>query len=1074
VTTFNLEHVAASNNKLRVTSFTGSCPTCGLSPTTSFTYGGSNPHLPSATTDAKGTRTDYTYTVDGRRQTQVEAANVPALTRTTTYSYDANFPGLVTRVEVPSTSGGSNKRRTDAAYDATSGVMTSRTTDGFEGGAALGSGEPLSIDPPGFGTTDARSFTYNLTGRNGHVADTRTDPLLGTTTFGYDGLNRRISVTDVNGVQTLTAYDTLNRVVELRKQGEIADDDLVTTFIYNGFGDLFCTRLPRGNGIEYSYDGVGHLTAVARGTVVATPSSTSCLDPAEARERIAYQLDGTGQRTEESRERWSGSAWVSDSKTSHVFTCQLDKTTQGAGSATPSVTEFCYDLNQNLEKVWDANHPKASHPNPTILYEYDELNRLKKLTSGVGAANAAPTTYAYDVQDHLASVIDAEGNQTTYTTSDRDLLTQQVSPVSGTTSYAYNEHGRLDKTTDARGIVADPTVDAADRVTQQTFGPPGSPNAALTTTYTYGSTPAQFDVGRLIGITRDTDALTYAYDRFGRLVQDGGLAYEYDKNGYRTAITYSETPLIANYVPDFSDRDAALSYDEGSGPQPVVTDAAYGAFGPLTSLTFGNGMVETRTFDARYFPGRIQAGSLMDWNYTVDALGNPTSITGSLAGSSYSASFTYEDNRYFLTGADGPWGSRAWTYDRSGNRLTASGTGLPTSTYAYSGTGHNPRLQSVTPDSHDPAWAYAYDASGNQTTISPMPSGSGDTSYYETGADGRLAAFGTVEGARTDATYDGRGFLRQANLSPAFGDPVDVVPVYESSGTLLSTTTTQHPVLATPIAQVTTTSFLYFAGRPVALFSGSDRQFLSTDPLGTPVVGTKAASGSLVSRNVGEPFTSGEDKSQVIHYPGQWSSEVFATTGTQGELYYNLHRWYEPQTGRYIEPDPVRTEQALRPYGYANDDPVREIDPLGLVWSAADCDSCCTPADSARELQQIRNFMHANGRSYRKRGHPISYGCGQAADAAGSDVEHAVRPKCWITRSQLLAPYHIAVLETYVVVHFVPTFRPCGGHGAPQDDLEADPYNGDDELRPARTEWWVDDLFCPAPPPPGNHPIVSW
>ncbi len=42
---------------------------------------------------------------------------------------------------------------------------------------------------------------------------------------------------------------------------------------------------------------------------------------------------------------------------------------------------------------------------------------------------------------------DAEGNQTIYTYSDRDLLTQEVSPVSGTALHAYDAHRELSTTT---------------------------------------------------------------------------------------------------------------------------------------------------------------------------------------------------------------------------------------------------------------------------------------------------------------------------------------------------------------------------------------------------------------------------------------------------------------------------------------------------------------------------------------------------------------------------------------------------------------------------------------------------
>ncbi|HWM91020.1 MAG TPA: hypothetical protein VN493_09655, partial [Thermoanaerobaculia bacterium] len=122
------------------------------------------------------------------------------------------------------------------------------------------------------------------------------------------------------------------------------------------------------------------------------------------------------------------------------------------------------------------------------------------------------TTYTYDVQDHLKTVTDAEGNLTTYTYSDRDLLTHQVSPVSGTTSHTYNQHGELLTTTDARAIVTTRTVDVLDRVTSVSYsdGTPG-------TGYAYDVGP--FGKGRLSSITRSGQAIQYGYDRFGRLTQ---------------------------------------------------------------------------------------------------------------------------------------------------------------------------------------------------------------------------------------------------------------------------------------------------------------------------------------------------------------------------------------------------------------------------------------------------------------------------------------------------------------------------------------------------------------------------
>ena len=120
------------------------------------------------------------------------------------------------------------------------------------------------------------------------------------------------------------------------------------------------------------------------------------------------------------------------------------------------------------------------------------------------------------MQDHLTSVTDAEGNLTTYTYGDRDLLTQQVSPVSGTSTYTYNEHGELAAETDARNIVTSRTTDALDRVTAVSY-----PDSTLSTTYTYDT--GAFGKGRLTGITRHSETLASTHDRFPTPSRDTSL-----------------------------------------------------------------------------------------------------------------------------------------------------------------------------------------------------------------------------------------------------------------------------------------------------------------------------------------------------------------------------------------------------------------------------------------------------------------------------------------------------------------------------------------------------------------------
>jgi len=688
-------------------------------------------------------------------------------------------------------------------------------------------------------------------------------------------------------------------------------------------------------------------------------------------ERTLYTLDAYGHRTKEELQHWSGTVWVTDTFTDFVYStrCHLDKTVNADGTA----TEYAYDCDGNLEKLWDANHPKPTNPTPTQTYAYDALNRLTSVTqpwTGAGGSTAV-TMYDYDVQDHLVSVTDAESNLTTYKYGDRDLMTQEVSQVSGTTNSSYNEHGELVNQIDGRGISMGRTVDAADRVTFVDYA-----DNSLDTTYSYGTTPAQFDVGRLTGITRNAQTVAYAYDRFGRVTQDGTLAYQHDKNGNRTRIDYPGGVAVI-YTHDFADRESTLSYNAGAGPQPLVTASGYKPFGPLASLSLANGLTETRLFDNRYRPDRIQAGSQLDWDYTEDAVGNPTQITGTIVGQPYTATFSYQDPQYFLTQGNGPWGTRSWTYDRIGNRLTNQETGEPPQTYTYAGTGHNPRLMQIAPAPGLGAGTlqFAYDAAGNQTSRQ-QTDGEGDleTQFLDASQENKLSALRAGAGpGRSDMLYDGRGFLRQAHLtfsgSPEF---VKVTPTYSSEGLLMTRAEDRAWTGSTPgpdgedsgwlALNSEATQIFYLAGRPVAqLTDGPELLYLTTDHLGTPILATSAGGVAVWAGGL-EPFgrvwTAGDNpdpeplaaraefgekalgrlsaESVFLRYPGQWGSDAFRLGGVQGDLYYNVHRWFRDREGRYIQDDPIGIVAALTHYLYAASRPTTLVDPDGRLTKPTD------------------------------------------------------------------------------------------------------------------------------------------
>ncbi|WP_437625277.1 RHS repeat-associated core domain-containing protein [Sorangium sp. So ce1151] len=50
-------------------------------------------------------------------------------------------------------------------------------------------------------------------------------------------------------------------------------------------------------------------------------------------------------------------------------------------------------------------------------------------------------------------------------------------------------------------------------------------------------------------------------------------------------------------------------------------------------------------------------------------------------------------------------------------------------------------------------------------------------------------------------------------------------------------------------------------------------------------------------------------------------------------LHYNWHRYYDPEAGRYISPDPIELEGGLNPFRYALNRPTSLVDPEGLIYS---------------------------------------------------------------------------------------------------------------------------------------------
>ncbi len=71
-----------------------------------------------------------------------------------------------------------------------------------------------------------------------------------------------------------------------------------------------------------------------------------------------------------------------------------------------------------------------------------------------------------------------------------------------------------------------------------------------------------------------------------------------------------------------------------------------------------------------------------------------------------------------------------------------------------------------------------------------------------------------------------------------------------------------------------------------------------------------------------------DGNAQLFEYHPRFPGQYF---DRETNLHYNYFRYYEPETGRYISPDPIGLAGGLNIYGYASGNSLSQIDPLGLA-----------------------------------------------------------------------------------------------------------------------------------------------
>lgn len=797
-------------------------------------------------------------------------------------------------------------RTTARTYDGMGNVLTKTVTD-------------TTVTP---NVTRTWTYTYDSYGRMLTAKGPRTD-VNSTTTYAYYTCTTGTqcgeveTVTDALGhVTTFNTYNAHGQPLTITDPNGVVTTltyDLrlrllsrqvgteTTIYSYYPTGLLKLVMLPDSSTILYTYDNAHRLTTITDGLG----------------NYISYTLDNMGNRT--AIKTYDPSSTLHRAHT-RVFNAlnELYQDVNAAGTSAVTTT-YGYDTNGNQTSV-------AAPLSRNTADQYDALNRLTKITD----PNSGITQLGYDANDNLASVIDPRTLTTSYTHNGFGDVTQLVSPDTGTMVSTYDSGGNLSTTKDARNALATSTYDALNRVTQVAYS-----DQTINFTYDAGTN----GVGRLTGASDANHSMSWTYDTLGRVTGKGqvvagvtkSVGYSYTNGDLVTLVTPSGQTVTYSYT---NHQITSISVNSTT----LLSGATYDPFGPVTGWTWGNSTSVTRSYTQDGVPNQIVTAGVTN-AYTED---NALRITGlSDSGlSSNSWTFGYDLLDRVSSGSSSAL-SRGYTYDANGNRLTETGTVA----YTASITSTDNQVASTTGGL---SRTYSYDAAGNTT-------GDG-TNSFSINQRGRISTAGN-SGGLTSYVYNALGQLIEKSGNGGttllmYDEAGHILGEYSSTGALIEETIWMGDL---PVAT------LQPNGSSVSIY------YIHTDHLGTPRKITQPPSNTLAWRWDPDTFGSVAPNQNPaglgtfiygLRFPGQY---YLPETG----LYQNYFRDYDPQTGRYVESDPIGLAGgSLSPYAYVGGAPPNYSDHLGLVGpQETSTQNQIEVAIATRNVTQLTNLLESEGLS---------------------------------------------------------------------------------------------------------------